>query len=59
MAKITNEPEIETNLSPYEIYQLYRFGNILNNYNPEEEFESDKIYTSEAAYIFNQENEPQ
>lgn len=59
MAKITNEPEIETNLSPYEIYQLSRWGNILNNYNPEEEWDLDNIYTSETAYIFNQENEPQ
>lgn len=44
-------------LSPYEIFQLERYGNILNNANPEDEWLADEPKsTSEENYIFNQEN---
>lgn len=49
------------NLSPYERYQLERWGNILNNADPLEEFsgpDEREIKTAEEAFIFNNENNP-
>lgn len=51
----------DDNLSPYERYQLERWGNILNNANPLEEFagpDEREIKTAEEAFIFNHENDP-
>lgn len=47
------------NLSPYERYQLQRWGNILNNADPLDEFPDEdpgNIRTAEEAFIFNKEN---
>ncbi len=47
-------------LSPYERYQLERWGNILNNSNPLEEFfgSEQKIATAEENYFFSLQNQP-
>lgn len=48
-------------LSPYERYQLERWGNILNNVNPLEEFsgpDERERTTQEEVHIYNHENDP-
>jgi len=42
-------------LSPFEIFQLDTYGNILND-SQEEENEFDRLTTAELNYIFNNEN---
>lgn len=59
--KIFNNPlqnaASKMNLSPYEIYQLENYGNILNNANPMDQFFSKpEKTTSEEVHIFKLEN---
>ncbi len=46
----------EDDLSPYEIFQLSRYGNILNNADPEEENEKTESYPRENEIIFQLQN---
>ncbi len=55
-----NKEFLEADLSPYERYQLERWGNILNNSNPLEKFfgSEQKIATAEKNYFFSLQNQP-
>ena len=45
------------NLSPYEIFQLEKYGNILPGSDSEDEVTEETLSTSEINYIFSSQNE--
>lgn len=55
----SNNKKPETELTPWEMFQESRFGNILNLPPREDEEDEHRLTTQEEAYFFNLENEPQ
>ena len=49
--------KVQKNLSPYEIFQLEKYGNILPGSDSEDEETEETLSTSEINYIFSSQNE--
>ena len=52
------ENEHEENLSPYQRWELEKFGSITGNCDPNDEPAQDRLTTQEETYIYNSQNEP-
>lgn len=62
MTKIENYPEEiqEDSLSPYERWEMCRFGFIIRDANPDEEDQDpfNRLTTAEEVFLFNNEENP-